>query len=324
MAVAEAPESVAAPQRVDLVVAKVGKPPAVVKHGSSFGLGAVVSNRGRDAAQPSVLRLYLSKDRTRGAGDILGASVAVKRVPARKTKTVSQRVKVPWGARGTYWVIACADATKKVRETKESNNCKSSSSQLKVDSDLHAQLSGRLQFVDEGQVVDAGKTETWHRTAQADVTIAVDGDPEGTTTFAGSGSSWVRDGSRTVRDVSESCIRTRNYQENGSGKLRYVGDGADDEIFGNFTRTDMSGVRIGLIMRADWSETRDQVGQGEFPCDPSTATSQGTTIDVSSIELKEVGLTTNTITYEVVGWEGAYGTTSPWDSVDGQLVLRLR
>ncbi|MCR1781141.1 hypothetical protein KVF89_01220 [Nocardioides carbamazepini] len=319
------PGASAGPQRADLMVFALGTPPATVKHGSSFELGATVANKGRASAKRSSLRFYLSRDRARSADDIVGGSVAVKRIKPRKKKTVSGKVHVPVGASGSYWVLACADATAKVRETKERNNCRVSKSQVEVDAGLHAALVGRLTFLDEGERTDptTGRVETWRRTASASISMAVDGDPRNPT-FASTGSTYERAGSVVALEESDSCRVELDREETGGGTLRYAGDRFNDDINGRFTRTDLSGLRIGLSLRADWTATTTRTGRGQFPCDPSTTTTQGTVLDVSSIELAEVSSTASGITYRVVGWLGEQNTPSEWDRVEGTLTLTPR
>jgi hypothetical protein len=324
VAATSGPSAVAAEQQPDLVVAKVGTPPMTVQHGTRFGLGAGVANRGDSAAPPTQLRFYLSKDRTRGTDDVLGGKVAVKRLAPGRTTTVSGSVSVPWEARGKYWVLACADSNKSVRETKEANNCRISKSQVEVDADLHAELSGTLTFLDEGTDDDGVWTEAWHHTGSAQVTFAIDGDPAGDPTFASVESTYDRHGTRTARSESADCVSERTRDESGSGELVYEGDPFTDDINGSFTRTDLSGVRIGLFMRADWIETATQTGQGEFPCDPSSTTTNGTGLIVTDIELKEISATGDEIHYRVKSWLGDMGTTSDWDKVEGELTLTLR
>ncbi|WP_418060726.1 CARDB domain-containing protein [Pimelobacter simplex] len=316
----------AAAPRADLVVPAVGTPPAKVRHGSRFNLGATVANKGRAVAKPSSLRFYLSKDRARSGDDIVAGTLAVKKIKPRKKTTISGRVDVPWGtADGKYWVLACADATNRVKETKEANNCQSSKTQVTVDAALHAALAGHLTFIDQGQRTDpsTGRTETWKNTATANISMKIDG-PRLNPRFASTGSTYGRVGSLVGREVTPSCVYDRERDEVGSGTLRYTGDRFTDDIFGHFTRTDLSGVRIGLFMRAAWTDTSKQTGQGQFPCENTSRTTTGTGLDVSDIELKQVAITTSAITYRVVGWVAEQGTPSDWDKVEGTLTLTLR
>lgn len=320
LSVVGAPGAVAAPKRADLQVSKVGKPPASVRYGDSFGLGAVVANRGRAAAKRSQLRVHLSRDTSVGRGDVVGATVPVKRIPARRSKTVSGRVRVPADARGTYWVIACADATRKVRESRERNNCRVAG-KITVDAAIKAELSGTLTFVDEGQEDNgSGRTENWRRTATARIRIAVAGDPSARPTFTSTGSTYTRTGRRHVRDVDPSCLTETIRTETGEGSLSSY----PSEIYGHFTRTDLSGVRVGLHIPATWTETTTRTPQREDGCVEFGGTTMGRGIVIHSVELKEVATTASAITYRVVGWTEEMGMKSEWEKLTGQLVLRLR
>lgn len=326
MAVGAGPSAGAAPRGPDLVVAAVGTPPAKARPGGRFDLGATVANKGRGTAKPSTLRLYLSLDRTRGRGDLAAGSIAVKKLKPRKKTAVRGRVAVPIGTPdGTYWVLACADATNRVKESKETNNCRATRTQVSVSADFHATLTGHLTFSDKGQRTDpaTGRTETWNHTATADIKMRVDGSRQNPR-FASTGSTYGRTGSVVGREVTPSCVYDRERDEAGSGTLRYTGDRFTDDIWGHFTRTDLSGVRIGLFMRAAWTETNKQTGQGQFPCENSSRTTTGTGLDVSDIELKEVARDVHTSTYRVVGWVAEQGTPSDWDKVEGTLTLTLR
>lgn len=325
MTVGTAPGAFAAPQRADLVVAAVGTPPASVKHGSSFHLGATVANKGRKGAKRSALRFYLSRDRARSADDLAAGEVPVKKVKARKKRTVSGNVHVPVGASGTYWVVACADATGKVKETKERNNCRASKAPVDVDAALHADLVGRLTFLDEGERTDptTGRTETWQHTASVSISMAVDGHPHNPT-FASTGSTYERSGSVVALEESDNCRIELERGEAGGGTLRYAGDRFNDDINARFTRTDLGGLRVGLSLRADWTATTTRTGHGQFPCDPSSTTTGGTVLDVSSIELTRVASSALGDTYRVVGWVGEQNTPSDWDRVEGTLTLTPR
>lgn len=316
----------AAPRGPDLVVTTVGAPPVKVRPGARFNLATTVANKGRATAKPSTLRFYLSKDRARGRGDLAAGDVAVKKLKPRKKQAFSGRVAVPFGtADGKYWVLACADAPQRVKESKEANNCQASRSQVTVGADLHAVLTGDLTFTDKGQRTDpaTGRTETWTHTATAEISMRIDGSRQNPT-FASTHSTYARTGSVVGREETPSCVYDRERDEAGGGTLRYTGDRFTDDIWGHFTRTDLSGVRIGLFMRAAWTETDKQTGQGQFPCENSTRTTTGTGLDVSDIELKEVARDTRTSTYRVVRWVAEQGTTSDWDKVEGTLTLTLR
>ena len=322
--VVTAGESSAAPKRPDLQLTRTAAPPAQVDQGGSFRVSLTVANRGRATAKPTSVRLYLSKDRAPG-GDVVGATAKVKRLPAKRSTTVRSLVRVPRQAKGRYWLLACADPTKKVRESSERNNCRVSSRSFEVAADLHGQLSGNLTFLDEGSRSDGpGQSETWRHTATVDVKMNVDGDPAGDPTFTSTGSGYSRHGSWVVRSESANCVNTRTRTEKAVGELRWTGNRFSDEIRGSVTRTDLSGIRIGVTLQAPWTETTTQAGRGTFPCDPFTKTTTGAMTDMTSIELTEVSATADQIVYAIVRWEGDGGTTSDWDKVQGRLTLSLR
>ena len=320
----QAPAALAAPKRADLVTSKVSTPPAKVRAGADFSIGATVANKGKASAKASTLRIYLSTDKRGGRGDIVGANVKVPKVPARKSKTVSGQVRVPDQARGLYWVIACADAASKVKETKEGNNCKVSKTQVEIDADIQATITGQLTFVDEGQTADGARTKTWRRTATATVAMSFSGAVEIDPNLRSTGSSYERAGSRDEHEATDGCIYTREYRETGSGPLAYNGDKFNDDIRAHFTRYDMSELRLGLSMRANHTDTSKQTGAGPFPCEDSSRTTSGVNLDIVSIALKETAVTSHSITYAVTAWEAEYATRSDWDQVTGTLTLALR
>lgn len=318
-----------AAKRADLVVVSTGTPPATVRQGAQFGIGATVANKGKAAAKPTTLRFYLSQDRVRGTDDILGATVRVKKVPAGKRKTVSGTVKVSSQAKGLYWVIACADAGKKVKEAKEGNNCRISKKQVDVDADLHADLKGTLTFLDEGTTTDpaTGKTQTWKHTATANVTIAIDGDPaDPRLVFNSTGSTYQRDGSVVVHQEDTDCTfhSERISKAPASSPLNYTGNPLNDDLTGGFSKTDLSEVHLGLFMRAAWSQTETRTGKGDRPCEASTRTTTGNELDVSSIDFVETSMSSHEIRYKPSAWKADMNTTSPWDKIEGELVLTLR
>lgn len=118
--------------RADLVV-KAFKVPKKVTQGSTLRVTLKVRNASRKkAARKSVTRVYLSTDRKRGK-DISLAKVRTPKVPKGKTKKKVVKLRVAKRVKARrYWVIACADATKKVKETREGNNCRTSKNKVKV------------------------------------------------------------------------------------------------------------------------------------------------------------------------------------------------
>jgi hypothetical protein len=110
--------------RADLVVASVTAP-ARVQQGTSLPVTVAVRNAGRAAASRSTLRVSLSTDRRAGADRALAPTRAVPPLRPRRTARPVVRVTVPPAtAPGAYWVVACADAGRRVRERDERNNCR--------------------------------------------------------------------------------------------------------------------------------------------------------------------------------------------------------
>lgn len=69
-------------------------------------------------------RIYLSTDRTLGSADVLlGSSRFPGMKPGQSTREVALG-KVPSAQKlRRYYIIACADALRKIRESNEANNC---------------------------------------------------------------------------------------------------------------------------------------------------------------------------------------------------------
>jgi RHS repeat-associated protein len=113
----------AAAARPDLQVTAVGAP-ATVSVSGILDVTDTVRNAGQAGAGASSLAIFLSKDRRVGHDRRIGA-VPVKAlgpglsVSAETELSLSKAVRV-----GTYYLVACADAKRKVRESSETNNCR--------------------------------------------------------------------------------------------------------------------------------------------------------------------------------------------------------
>jgi len=106
----------------DLVVKKVSKPPATKTVGSKLKMVVKVRNAGQAKAGKSKLGLYLGKGKKHTKKDKRLKRVKVKPLAAGKTKKLKLRVTLPAKTKaGTYRLFACADDTKKVKESKERN-----------------------------------------------------------------------------------------------------------------------------------------------------------------------------------------------------------
>jgi hypothetical protein len=92
-----------------------------------------VRNVGRRRARATRTRFVLSRDRRRSGDDVL---LGQRRVPALSRRRSSRRrltLRLPADlAGGTWRLLACADATRRVRERRERNNCRAARRVLRV------------------------------------------------------------------------------------------------------------------------------------------------------------------------------------------------
>ncbi|MBW9208589.1 hypothetical protein KV100_02905 [Mumia sp. zg.B21] len=118
--------SAAPKKRPDLVVAAVSVTPGKVVAGGVLKVGDTTRNKGRKKAKRSVTRYALSANKKWDKKDVVLGSRAVKVLkPGKKHAVKARSVRVAAATRpGTYWLLACADAKKKVRESNERNNCR--------------------------------------------------------------------------------------------------------------------------------------------------------------------------------------------------------
>jgi subtilase family serine protease len=118
----------------DLRVTAVTNPPATRADGASFSVTDTTANGAGATAPASTTRYLLSKDATRGNGDVLlRGTRAVPQLAANATSRGTVTVTIPAGTpAGTYRLLACADDRKVVTESNEANNCKASATTVKV------------------------------------------------------------------------------------------------------------------------------------------------------------------------------------------------
>jgi hypothetical protein len=112
----------AAVRKPDLTVAKLSLSKKSVVAGGAVRVTAKVSNKGAKKAPATKLAVYLSKDARKSASDAKLGAKKLRAVKPRKAGTSKLTVKLR-GA-GTWRLIACADAARKVKERNEKNNCK--------------------------------------------------------------------------------------------------------------------------------------------------------------------------------------------------------
>jgi uncharacterized repeat protein (TIGR03803 family) len=118
----------------DLVETAVSNPPSTANSKGTFQATDTVLNQGSGDAGASVTRYYLSLDTTRNGGDkLLKGTRAVPALASGDSSTGNAELTVPATiANGTYYLLACADDTKLVAESNESNNCTASSTTITI------------------------------------------------------------------------------------------------------------------------------------------------------------------------------------------------
>jgi hypothetical protein len=131
---ATAPPASAA-TRPDLVVGSVSKPPVSKQTGARFSITDVTKNRGKKKARRSTTRYYLSLDQRKNRDDRLvnGSRSVPALAPGQRSRGAAAVTIPPTTRLGTYFVLACADDLRKVTESSNRNNCRSSTSTLIVE-----------------------------------------------------------------------------------------------------------------------------------------------------------------------------------------------
>ena len=124
----------------ELGVTSLGNPPAKAQPGDSFTVTASVKNAGKKKAGASTTRFYLSADRKKSGKDPrLAGTRKVKALAPKKLSRGSTKLTIPSAtASGRYYLLACADDLRRVRETNERNNCRASNGSVLVAGPLHA------------------------------------------------------------------------------------------------------------------------------------------------------------------------------------------
>jgi uncharacterized repeat protein (TIGR02543 family) len=120
--------------RPDLVETLVSNPPGTAARGSRFTVRDTVQNVGAAGASASTTQYFLSLSRTsRWGGARLQGVRSVPVLAAGGSATGSVTVTVPlFASPGTYFLLACADATNLVYEAKEGNNCTSATAPIQI------------------------------------------------------------------------------------------------------------------------------------------------------------------------------------------------
>src|SRR5215211_3277456 len=122
VASALAPDPAAAASRPDLIVTAVEPPPERPQPGTAFPVRLTVRNRGRVPARASVARLVASADTRAGRTDPLLGRAKVGTLRPRQRRRVTLSVTVA----SQVHLVVCADARRRIRESREDNNCRAS------------------------------------------------------------------------------------------------------------------------------------------------------------------------------------------------------
>jgi hypothetical protein len=118
--------------RAELSVVVVANPPTSRQASTAFSVAATVANTSRTAAGATTASFWLSKDTRRGADVKLGTAPTAK-IKGRFRVGIRGTVKVPsTAAAGSYFLLVCADQTRRVREGNEANNCRASRTRITI------------------------------------------------------------------------------------------------------------------------------------------------------------------------------------------------
>jgi RHS repeat-associated protein len=120
-----APGFAAAPRRPDLTVKALSAGTPSVAPGGKLAISAKIADSGPGKAGPSTLAAYLGKGRKHSRADVKLGTLATPALRAGKSAALKGKLAVPAAtAPGAYTLIACADATAKVKEKSEANDCR--------------------------------------------------------------------------------------------------------------------------------------------------------------------------------------------------------
>jgi hypothetical protein len=97
--------------------------------GAEVRIGEATINRGRRAARRSTTAYFISRGSRRTR---IGSRVVPALRPGKSSKKVRTVVIPPSTAAGSYFIVACADFARKVRESSERNNCRPSATRVTV------------------------------------------------------------------------------------------------------------------------------------------------------------------------------------------------
>jgi hypothetical protein len=134
MATYDLSDTITLGKAADLRVSSLTNPPATRADGGSFAVTDTTANKGTAAAPASTTRYLLSLNTTKGTGDVLlSGARAVPKLAVGATSKGTVTVTIPVGTKaGTYYLLGCADDRKVVTESNELDNCRASTTTIKV------------------------------------------------------------------------------------------------------------------------------------------------------------------------------------------------
>ncbi|GAA1947352.1 hypothetical protein GCM10009798_03000 [Nocardioides panacihumi] len=119
------PSAAQAASRPDLRVTALQPSVVRVLRGRSLSVGVTVTSA-KARAKASLTDLWLSRDASQDSHDRRLAALSTRVLKAGGRQTLRATVTIPaTTATGRWYVVACADAAKRIRESNERNNCRS-------------------------------------------------------------------------------------------------------------------------------------------------------------------------------------------------------
>jgi hypothetical protein len=120
-----------APRKSDVTVSDLAEPPDFSKAGRRFRESFTVANMGTFRAgrltvrRFSTTRFFLDKNPNNRKGRLVAGKAKVSGIAVNSETSRRAQLRVPRRATpGNYFLVACADATNRLRESNEKNNCR--------------------------------------------------------------------------------------------------------------------------------------------------------------------------------------------------------
>jgi RHS repeat-associated protein len=121
----------AAASKPDLTVTAIKPGATTLGAGAKLAVQGTVRDAGKGKAAKTTVELVLSLDSKRDAKDKRLGTLSIKALKAKKSVTFKGDV-LTTVAPGRYVLLACVDPAKKVRESKETNNCRAAAARVTI------------------------------------------------------------------------------------------------------------------------------------------------------------------------------------------------